>query len=109
MIGEIDIIEVSALEGTRIDVLEETIVKKLSDNALTANGGALLSNMRHRELLRQGCEELLKAANNLEAKLSIEFIADDIKSAVVYIDEIVGTNVTDEVLHLIFERFCVGK
>ncbi|MBN1794282.1 MAG: tRNA uridine-5-carboxymethylaminomethyl(34) synthesis GTPase MnmE [Candidatus Omnitrophica bacterium] len=108
--GKAEIVEVSAREGTQIDILEEVIVRTLSDNAVTANGGTvLISNVRHRELLRQTYQGLLKALEHLAAGFSIEFVADDIKNAAEYIDDILGTSATDEVLNLIFERFCVGK
>jgi tRNA modification GTPase len=73
---------------------------------------ALVSNVRHSDLLRQSEEALARAAAALHASantLSEEFILADLQEAGAALQEITGKRTTDDLLAQIFSRFCIGK
>ncbi|HOD53120.1 MAG TPA: hypothetical protein PKJ08_01200 [Candidatus Cloacimonadota bacterium] len=47
--------------------------------------------------------------NTLKMDTGIEFIAFDLKSASISLEEIIGKISTDDILNQIFEDFCIGK
>jgi len=51
----------------------------------------------------------LKEIKSAYKKLSYEFIAFDIKNTMQALGEITGDDITEETLHAIFSRFCIGK
>jgi tRNA modification GTPase len=71
--------------------------------------GVILSNARHYEALKSTLQNLDKAKNGIERKLSGELIASDIRSALNHLGEITGEVTTDDLLGNIFGKFCIGK
>jgi tRNA modification GTPase len=45
----------------------------------------------------------------LDERTSYEFIAFEIRSALEALGELVGETASEEILHRIFEQFCIGK
>jgi len=99
---------VSAKYNRGIEKLEsnifEIILKGKTDSSLDIN-----INARHKEILYRANENLEKALVTIEKKLPIDFLAIDIKSVIISMGEIIGENVTEEVITEIFANFCVGK
>lgn len=69
----------------------------------------ILTNLRHKEGLVKAYESLKKVVDGLQAGISAEFVAYDMRSTLVELGTIIGTNVTEDVLSAIFSRFCIGK
>ncbi len=49
------------------------------------------------------------AQDSLDNKVSAEFVAQDIKDALGCLDDILGLNLSEDLLDRIFSRFCIGK
>ncbi|MBC7654202.1 MAG: tRNA uridine-5-carboxymethylaminomethyl(34) synthesis GTPase MnmE, partial [Oligoflexus sp.] len=47
--------------------------------------------------------------NGIDNPITSDFLALDIKQALHYLGEIVGTVTTDDLLDNIFSKFCIGK
>lgn len=69
----------------------------------------LMVNARHRSLVEQACAFLDDARQRMDHKESWDVVAGAVHDANNRLGEIVGVGITDEVLELIFSRFCVGK
>ena len=68
-----------------------------------------VTNNRQQDCLGKCRESLtlaLDAAKNYELQ---DLISIDLKSALLYLDEITGEVITDDILNNIFEHFCIGK
>lgn len=85
-------------------------------HALAARSGAAdrrdrpaVANLRHAALLAQAREALARARASAAAGVPEEFVLSDIHEARARFDEITGVRPQDEVLRVIFERFCIGK
>jgi len=68
-----------------------------------------LSQVRHRDALLKARGILLGFQNNLAAQLSSDLLAVDLHDALRALGEVTGDTTPDEVLDLIFQRFCIGK
>ncbi len=66
-------------------------------------------NQRHRSALEQAKESLNKAAESIDAGLSPEFIALDIRAGLDSLGLVIGATYTDDILNRIFDDFCIGK
>lgn len=77
---------------------------------LTERSGECFSlNERHRESLLRAREALVATGRTLDAEVGTEFIALDLHRAAQDLGEILGLDITEEVLDRIFGQFCLGK
>jgi tRNA modification GTPase len=104
------IIRISALKNEGIDDLKKTIYTSLVHRDVRATPEHLIvANIRHKTALTQVKDNLSNAVKGLEERISLEFIAFEIRSALDALGETVGETTTEEVLNRIFEQFCIGK
>ena len=68
-----------------------------------------LTNARQQESLENSKNALCNAILGLQNRVEQDFIAIDIKSALMHLGEITGDDITQEILNNIFETFCIGK
>lgn len=68
-----------------------------------------LTNARQQESLHNAKQALTNAIFGIKNAVEQDFIAIDIKSALMYLGEISGDDITQEILNNIFEKFCIGK
>lgn len=71
--------------------------------------GIVVSNIRHKNALEKARENIQKAIEAINNKLSGEFIAVDLRNAASSLGEIIGIITTDDILNNIFSKFCIGK
>ena len=102
-------VKVSALEKKGVDALEKIIVEEVWHGKTVEVHGILISNVRHITALKKCFESLDKARSSLSNGLSLEFVSEDIKVAVNYLDSITGRNIDTDLLDNIFSQFCIGK
>lgn len=77
---------------------------------LTESSGECFSlNQRHRQSLLRADEALRAMGRTLDAGLDAEFLALDLRRAAVALGEILGLDISEEVLDRIFGQFCLGK
>ncbi len=77
---------------------------------LTETSGECFSlNQRHRESLVRARDSLRAVAESVRTGHSSEFVALDLRRVAVALGEILGLDVTEEVLDRIFGQFCLGK
>ena len=53
--------------------------------------------------------ELKSAVETINAGLDADFVSINLRSAWEILNEFTGENVSEKVIDLIFEKFCVGK
>lgn len=102
-----DAICISASTGCGIEDLKKHIKDIVC--SFSAEDTEFITNKRQQECLRKCRESLiqaLEAANNHELQ---DLISIDLKSALLFLDEITGEVITDEILENIFSHFCIGK
>ena len=102
------LIDISAKDKTNIDTLTDALFKLVASGELD-NSSTIVSNSRHYEALQKAFESLDSVLNGLEIGITGDFLAMDIRHALNYLGEIVGTISSDDLLGSIFSRFCIGK
>lgn len=69
----------------------------------------LLSNLRHIGLVERAAQALARAAEAAAASVPEELLLADLQDARAAFEEVTGKRTSDDVLHAIFARFCIGK
>lgn len=100
--------DVSAVTGDGIAALRETVVSSLTGTE-SSRETAALSNVRHITLLGQARAHLVAARGAAAGSAPEEFLLADLQAARRIFDEMVGRRTSEDILNLIFERFCIGK
>ena len=99
---------ISAKEGKGIEELRKWMEEQVLGNFDLANE-TIVSNVRHYDALKKTEESLQSAKNGLEADVSSDFVAMDIRQAMYQLGSITGDISSDEILGNIFSKFCIGK
>jgi tRNA modification GTPase len=97
----------SATTGEGIDRLRAALVQ-VSVGELMRDVPAI-TNVRHVDLLSSARAALERAEAAVRAGTPEEFVLADLNEARRRLEEVTGARTSDEVLHAIFDRFCIGK
>jgi tRNA modification GTPase len=100
---------VSALTGEGIDRLRHAIANALTGDTSGERDVPAVTNVRHAALLARAAEALDRASEAAASGTPEEFVAEDVADARHALEEITGARTPDDVLRVIFERFCIGK
>ena len=98
-----------ALTGLGIEALEQQLISLARP---TTTGDVILTNQRHYQALTSAHQSLLRVIAGLNANLSGDLIAEDLRAVIASLNEILGKNMTitsQEMLNNIFKNFCIGK
>ena len=102
-------VEISALTGAGITDLEQAIQGAVFAGRVVASDVALVSNVRHRDILRRAYGYIGSALAAHRADVPDDLVSIDLTAAANALGEITGETVSDTLLETIFGRFCVGK
>ena len=100
---------VSALTGSGVAELRQTIADRLADGVGHEPADEVLPNERHEEAIRRARRSLDLARDSWEEGRTEELLAGDVRDAAAALGEITGRCVGEEVLERIFSKFCIGK
>jgi tRNA modification GTPase len=100
-------LETSALTGAGIPELRQAILSLLTTEAPTAET-ALLTNLRQQHSVSAALAALSRIQQTA-ATIPHEVILVDLYEALQALDALTGTTTTDDILNLIFSKFCIGK
>lgn len=101
-------IKISAKTGENVEKLIDELLSVVNLAALNQNE-VIVTNARHYEALEKASVALQRAIDGLNAGITGDFLAMDIREVLHYLGEITGEITTDEVLGNIFKNFCIGK
>jgi len=102
------ILKISAKTGQGIEELKRKIEEMIFTGELSGED-ALVASLRQLELLRASREQIQRAIKTAQQGLSEEFIASELRRGVELLGEISGESVSEEMLEIIFSKFCIGK
>jgi tRNA modification GTPase len=102
-------VSTSALTGEGLEGLETAMVNSVLGGKVVTSDALLVTNPRHKEALQRAERHLRLARAALEENLPDDFVTIDLTAALNALGEITGEAVTDELLDIIFSRFCIGK
>ena len=105
-----DTVQISVLEKTGLDQLQEAMVARLAGDA----GGdvaehPVITERRHRDALLRCLKSTQNARELAGNGAPLELLALEIREGLDALGQITGETTPEEILNHIFSRFCVGK
>jgi tRNA modification GTPase len=104
--GTYPVLETSALTGAGIPELRRAILSLVNREA-PATETALLTNLRQQQAVSSALAALNRAKQT--ATIPHEILLLDLYQALQSLDSLTGTTTSDDILNLIFSKFCIGK
>ena len=104
-----NIIKMSALKNIGIDKLYEKITEMFNLNEINLDNENVITNVRQKNLITKAIENVKKAKETIEQKMSIDIVAIFIKDILEDLGKITGEVVTEDIIEEIFANFCLGK
>ncbi len=92
-----------------IDRLRKHLCHTAAELSGDTTEDALVTNIRHAEILGRVKDSASRIITGLENNLSGDFIAQDVRETIHHLGTITGTITTTDILTSIFSRFCIGK
>jgi tRNA modification GTPase len=90
--------------------LKKGVVDGIVAGRSQRGGGELIPvNLRHKRVLEKAQEALGEALEGRKREIPWDLTAIEIRQALDILGEIAGETTPEEVLDMIFARFCIGK
>lgn len=94
-------------EGTK--ELTEAVTEMFFSGSLTMNEELCISNLRHKQALRDALDSLTLVKKSIEDGMPEDFFSIDLMNAYESLGTIIGKSVEDDLVEEIFSKFCMGK
>lgn len=104
-----DTINISVQENIGIDELKNKIVSMFFEDVLNNASEVVIVNERHKRLLESSVIYLKNAKGEVLNNMPVDIISIQIIESAKKLGEIIGTDVSQDVISKIFEKFCLGK
>ncbi len=102
-------IPISAKTKKGIKELHAAIDAIIWKNGPPSKDEVVITNARHKEALSKAIEACEKVIEGLKEGVSPEFISFDMRQCLVELGQVIGMNITEDILTAIFSKFCIGK
>ena len=99
---------ISAKQNEGIELLKTSMVEAAGAYAFNEED-VIITNIRHVSALELALDFLMRAQESVNAGISSDLIAMDIRTSLRYLGEITGNVDVEELLGNIFSKFCIGK
>lgn len=103
------IIETSVTGGRGIEELTQAIEDMVYGGKVSQKENLMVTNVRHKNLLKEGQKCLSDALNMADMREPLEFIEIDVNRCYEAAGEIIGQTADADIIDKVFERFCLGK
>lgn len=103
-----DALFISAKNDEGVENLKTKLLDFVNTNQFN-NNDTIVTNLRHYEELQLTLHEINTIINGLNAGLTGDFLAINIRQALFHLGSITGEITTDTLLGNIFGKFCIGK
>jgi tRNA modification GTPase len=107
-VAELRPINVSARTGGGLATLRAAILASVNSNG-GDDGGLLITNARHYDLLCSSQREIEAARVALRERQTEELVLVPLHNALKFLGQITGETTTEDILSEIFATFCIGK
>jgi tRNA modification GTPase len=105
----VPVVLASALTGEGIAELRREILRHIGGETGAQAEAGFLTNVRHQGLVKDSLAALDTATGAVAAKVPHEMLLLDLYNALRPLDAVTGATTTDDILNLIFSKFCIGK
>ena len=98
----------AAKSGEGITSLKTKLLEFVNTGALR-NNDTIITNSRHYDSLLKALSDVQRVQQGMDAQISGDLLAIDIRQALYHFGEITGEITSDDLLGNIFANFCIGK
>jgi tRNA modification GTPase len=105
----VEAVRVSCTTGAGLETLAKAIETLLTGGTVTGTSDLIAINARHQACLQRARAGLDAAHTLLAAAQPPELVAEELRAALQAVGEVVGEADPEELLGVIFSRFCIGK
>lgn len=103
------LVATSARTGQGIADLEDAVYALATGGEGLQEPGRAVPNVRHAAALGRAVDAVRRVRDGLAHDLPPDLLAIDLQMALDHLGDIVGETTTEDVLDMIFSRFCIGK
>ncbi len=89
--------------------LKKLITSMYDNNKFDTENDFIITSERHRDLLNKAVISIDSSVLAINNGMPTEIITIEIRNVLKYLGEITGTNISEEVMNTIFQKFCLGK
>lgn len=100
---------ISVKDNVGIDELKEKIVNLFDSTDLDYSHELIITSERHKDLLKKAVNYLEDAKKEIALGQPIDIVSIYVKKSTKTLGEIIGADVTQDIIAKIFEKFCLGK
>lgn len=104
-----NVVQTSIVNDQGVEELKNIVLELFYQNDFDYEHELMITNVRHKDLLNQAVQYLLQVKKEIMLGQPIDIIYIYIKNATKALGEIIGTDVSQDVVQKIFEKFCLGK
>lgn len=101
-------LDISTTREKDIERVRHAMIAEI-DRSSEAAGDIIITNARHAQALSNAADSVRRVLDGLQAGISGDFIAQDIRETIHHLSAITGAITTPDLLSTIFTRFCIGK
>jgi tRNA modification GTPase len=102
-------VRISCLHRQGMDSLEQAIGSRIDAGGTAHRDWRIAINARHKSCLEAAHHFIQDATTALQNRVSPELVAEELRSGLAAIGDVVGAVEADEILGKIFSTFCIGK
>lgn len=102
-------IRASVLRGEGVEEIMEAVKVRCLDGTAAPGGENIITNERHKNLLDGAIALLRSAEESYRSGMPVDCITYDVRLCTERLGEIMGRNISEDIIHDIFSRFCLGK
>jgi tRNA modification GTPase len=106
---EKEVIKISLLKNEGLEEIETKVKEEFLSGNIDTNNDLIVTNTRHKNLLKKANNSLKELLGSIEAGLTLECLEVDINDTIHHLGEITGSTVSESVIEKIFSNFCIGK
>ena len=106
---KIPLIKTSIINGEGVDELENEIQKMFFEGSLSSTDSTYVSNNRHINLLEQAKVSIEDAISSAEMDVPVDIVQIDLIKTWELLGEVIGEDVSEQLIDKLFSQFCLGK
>lgn len=103
------VVATSATTRRGLSDLENALASCIGAGSVNAEGAQWAANQRQAEALRVACAALDRLTKTIVDGLPVDFWTIELREAAAALGEITGEDVAEDVLDVVFTKFCIGK
>ncbi len=100
---------ISAKENKGINELLDKIIDKYVKSEIDISNSIIITNKRHKEAIDRTIDALNNVLISCKKEVPMDMLSIDIQNGISYLGEILGDNVSEDIINGIFAKFCLGK